>query len=79
MAQCRERSSEKAELNRKRAELDALRARHGDLRLNLQRLRRQVIEFEREYDETLGRRMAELERIEGEISLLAAPGPVKRR
>jgi curved DNA-binding protein CbpA len=70
MAQCRERSSEKAELNRKRAELDALRARHGDLRLNLQRLRRQVIEFEREYDETLGRRMAELERIEGEISLL---------
>lgn len=70
MAQCRERSSEKAELDRKHAELDALRARHKELRLNLQRLRQQVIEFEREYDETLGRRMAELERTEAEISLL---------
>jgi hypothetical protein len=70
MAQYWRASSEEPELRQKRIELDALRARHEELRLNLERLRQQVIEFERGYDDTLGRRMAELERIEVEIRML---------
>lgn len=59
-----------AELEDKRAELASLRARHVESRAALQRLRDEIAQFEREYDDTLGRRMAELERLEAEIARL---------
>jgi hypothetical protein len=59
-------------LEQKRSELASLRARHFEARVTLQQLRDEIAQFEKEYDQTLGRRMAELERIEAEIARLSA-------
>lgn len=59
-------------LEQKRDELASLRARHLEARSVLQRLRDEIAQFEKEYDQTLGCRMAELERIEAEIARLSA-------
>lgn len=59
-------------LEQKRDELASLRARHLEARATLQQLRDEIAQFEKEYDQTLGRRMAELERIEAEIARLSA-------
>jgi hypothetical protein len=59
------------ELVLKRAELASLRARHTAARAVLQQLRDDIASFERTYDQTLGRRIAELESIEAEISRLS--------
>jgi hypothetical protein len=59
-------------LEQKRDELASLRARHLEARALLQRLRDEIAQFEKEYDQTLGRRMTELERIEAEIARLSA-------
>lgn len=67
----RQQTTENSELELKRAELAALRARHADARAVLQQLRGEIERFERDYNQTLGRRMAELERIEAEISFLS--------
>src|SRR6266702_121945 len=66
-----QKTTENAELELRRAELAALRARHADARAVLQQLRGEVERFERDYNQTLGCRMAELERIEAEISFLS--------
>jgi len=59
-------------LEQKRDELASLRARHLEARALLQRLRDEIAQFEKKYDQTLGRRMSELERIEAEIARLSA-------
>jgi hypothetical protein len=64
-------SAEEAELEQRRAELASLRARHAEASAVLHRLRQEIAGFERSYEQTLGRRMAELERIEAEIARLS--------
>lgn len=59
------------ELEQKRAELASLRARHAEAAAVLHRLRHEIAGFEKSYQEILGRRMAELERIEAEIARLS--------
>jgi len=59
------------ELEQKRAELASLRARHAESTAVLQQLRDQIAAFEKSYQETLGRRMAELDRVEAEIARLS--------
>jgi hypothetical protein len=66
-----QKTTEDGELERRRAELAALRARHADARAVLQQLRDEIARFEHDYNQTLGRRMAELEAIEAEISFLS--------
>lgn len=63
-------SPEELELEQKRAELASLRARHAAAAAVLKQLREEVAGFERSYEQTLGRRMAELERVEAEIARL---------
>ncbi|HBA88484.1 MAG TPA: molecular chaperone DnaJ [Geobacter sp.] len=65
------RLPEEIELEQKRAELASLRARHAAAVARLHELREEIAGFERNYQETLGRRMAELERIEAEIARLS--------
>lgn len=65
------RLPEEIELEQKRAELASLRARHAAAVAALHQLREEIAGFERNYQETLGRRMAELERIEEEIARLS--------
>jgi len=72
-AGARQKLPREIELEQKRYELAALRARHVAARAALQRLRDEIAQFERDYDRTLGRRMAELERIEAEIARLGGP------
>ncbi|QWV99425.1 molecular chaperone DnaJ [Geomonas nitrogeniifigens] len=67
-AHYQQRSSEEVELEQKRAELASLRARHAEAATVLHRLREEIAGFERNYQQTLGRRMAELERLEAEIA-----------
>jgi len=62
---------EETELEQKRAELASLRARHAEGAAVLQKLREEIAGFERSYQQTLGLRMAELERIETEIARLS--------
>jgi len=72
MTACFQRNPpEDLELEQKRAELASLRARHAEATAVLQRLREEIAGFERSYQQTLGRRMAELERIEAEIARLS--------
>jgi hypothetical protein len=61
---------EEIELEHKRDELASLCAQHQAAQAVLQKVRDEIGQFERRYDQTLGRRIAELERIEGEISRL---------
>jgi hypothetical protein len=61
---------DESELEQKTAELASLRARLADARAVLQQLRSEISRFERDYNQTLGRRIAELERIEAEIARL---------
>lgn len=67
-ARFKQKLPEEIELEQKRAELVALRARHAGACAALQRLRDEISRFERGYENNLGRRIAELERIEAEIS-----------
>lgn len=69
-AHYQQRSGEEIEFEQKRAELATLRARHAESAAILHRLREEIAGFERSYQETLGRRMAELERLEAEIAKL---------
>ena len=64
----RRQQTEEADLQQKRVELASLRAKHADARAVLQRLRDDVAGFESVYHQALGSRIAELERIEAEIS-----------
>ena len=66
---------EDVELEQKRAELASLRAKHAEAAAVLQQLREEIAGFERSYQQTLGHRMAELERIEAEIAALSCPCP----
>ena len=59
---------EHVELEQKRAELASLRVKHAEATAVLQQLREEIAGFERSYQQTLGHRMAELERIEAEIA-----------
>jgi hypothetical protein len=68
------KTSEEIELKQKSAELAALRARHADADSVLQQLRGDIARFEQHYDRILGHRIAELERIEAEITRLAGYG-----
>jgi hypothetical protein len=61
---------EEIELEHKRDELASLCAQHQAAQAVLQQARDEIGQFERRYDQHLGRRIAELERIEGEISRL---------
>jgi hypothetical protein len=61
---------EEVELELKRAELACLCQEHAAARAALQQVRDEICHFERMYEQTLGRRIAELERIETEISRL---------
>jgi len=61
---------EEIELEQKSAELAALSAQHAAALAVLQQVRDDIARFEKVYDQTLGRRIAELERIEAEISRL---------
>jgi len=61
---------EEIELEQKRDELAALSAQHAAALAVLQQVRDDISRFEQVYDQTLGRRIAELERIEAEISRL---------
>lgn len=63
--------SEEVELAQKRAELASLRTQHAEAAAVLKQLRDEIAAFERSYQETLGRRMDELERIEAEIARLS--------
>ena len=56
------------ELQQKRAELAALAARRAEAGSVLKGLRDELARFEQRYDQALGRRMAELERLEAEVS-----------
>ncbi|QWV95482.1 molecular chaperone DnaJ [Geomonas oryzisoli] len=69
-AHYQQRSSGETELEQKRAELASLRARHAEAAAVLNQLREEIAGFERNYQQTLGRRMAELERLEHEIARL---------
>lgn len=62
---------EEIKLEQKRSELAALRARHVKALAVLQHLHEEIASFEGVYQETLGRRMAELDRLEAEISRLS--------
>lgn len=62
---------EEVELEQRRAELASLRAQHAEAAAVLKQLREEIAGFERSYNETLGRRMAELERVEAEITRLS--------
>lgn len=73
-ARYQQRSPEEMELELKRAELSSLRARHAEASAVLHELRQEIAGFERNYQETLGKRMAELERIEAEIDRLTGTG-----
>jgi hypothetical protein len=68
------KNSQEAELQQRVAELADLRARHAEARAVLQSLREEVSRFESIYDRALGGKVAELERIEGEISRLCSNG-----
>lgn len=63
-------NTEELELEQKRSELTSLRAQRAEAEAVLRQLREEISGFERSYHETLGRRMAELERIETEIARL---------
>ena len=65
-----QRLPEEIELEQKRAELASLCAQHVAALAGLQQVRDEISKFERVYDRTLGRRIAELESIEAEISRL---------
>ncbi|QXE91927.1 molecular chaperone DnaJ [Geomonas subterranea] len=67
-------STEELELEQRRAELASLRARHAEAAAVLHQLREEIAGFERSYQQTLGRRMAELERLENEIARFAGGG-----
>ncbi|GAW66303.1 molecular chaperone DnaJ [Geoanaerobacter pelophilus] len=67
---------EEIELEQKKAELASLRARHAELSAELQQLREEIAGFEKNYQATLGLRMAELERLEAEIARLCGGGAV---
>ncbi|MBU5613790.1 molecular chaperone DnaJ [Geomonas azotofigens] len=69
-AHYQQRSPEEQELERKRGELASLRARHAEAAAVLHQLREEIAGFEKSYQQTLGRRMAELERLEEEIERL---------
>ncbi len=73
-ARYQQRSPDEIELEQKRAELASLRARHAEANSVLHQLRQEIAGFERNYQETLGKRMAELERIEAEIDRLTGTG-----
>ena len=70
-ARHRHKLPEDNELRLKETELAALRARHAEARASLQRLRDEIASFENFYHHDLGSRIAELERIEAEISRLS--------
>ncbi|UPU38132.1 molecular chaperone DnaJ [Geomonas paludis] len=70
-AHYQQRSAQEVELEHKRAELASLRARHAEAAAVLHHLREEIAGFERSYQQTLGRRMAELERLEEEIARLS--------
>jgi len=59
---------EEIELEQKLTELACLTAQHAAALAALQQVRDEIARFERKYDQTLGRRIAELERIEAEIA-----------
>jgi hypothetical protein len=65
-----QRLPEEIELEQKRAELRLLSEQHAAARSALQQVRDEIERFERLYDQSLGRRIAELERIEAEIDRL---------
>jgi hypothetical protein len=67
---------EEIELEQKKAELASLHARHAELSAELQQLREEIAGFEKNYQATLGLRMAELERLEAEIARLSGGGAV---
>lgn len=58
---------EEIELDQKCVELASLRAQHETARAAFQKVRDEIAQFEKKYDQTLGRRLAELERLEEEI------------
>ena len=64
----RRQPTEERDLQQKRVELASLRAKHAEARAVLQRLRDDIAGFEGVYHRALGSRIAELERIEAEIS-----------
>ncbi|GFO69834.1 hypothetical protein GMLC_34130 [Geomonas limicola] len=61
---------EEIELDHKHGELTALLAEHAAVRADLQKLRGEIGRFESQYEQTVGRRIAELERLEAEIAHL---------
>jgi len=63
---------EEEELARLKARLSDLEEELADEELNLVTLRRQLAEFELRYLAVVGRRMAELDRIEAEIAAVLA-------
>jgi hypothetical protein len=65
-----QRLPEEIELEQKRAELRHLSEEHAAARSALQQVRDEIERFERLYDQSLGRRIAELERLEAEIDRL---------
>jgi hypothetical protein len=69
-ARFKQKLPEEIELELKRAELVSLSALRAAALAELQQVRDEISQFEQLYDQTLGRRIAELERIEAEISLL---------
>ena len=69
-----QKTCEELEVERKSAELAAVRTRHEEAAAALQRLRVDIARFEEQYDRVLGQRMAELERIESEVTRLAGYG-----
>ena len=70
-ARFQQSSPSDVKLAQKRAELSLLRAGHAQATAVLQQLRDEIARFERSYHQTLGRRIAELERIEAEIARLS--------
>lgn len=70
--------AEETELERRRAELAALRSRHDEALAALDEVREEIAAYEKAYERTLGRRMAELERLEAEISRLTGYGNPER-
>ena len=62
------RSPEAEELERKRDELEQLQADLADAELELATLRSELVTFERRYLEVVGRRYADLDRLEAQIA-----------